>query len=75
MDNNDIEKLRAGAPKIELEDEITQEVNSSFPFLSPEAKEAIINSRLNILNSQKPNLVRVDLGDNSSENFKDDLFE
>ncbi len=77
----EIEKLNTGAPDItkermENEKKIRNEVESDFTTLTPEAREAIIQSRLKILdNPGRPKLIRVDLGENASRKSKDDLFE
>ena len=77
----EIEKLNTGAPDItkermENEKKIRNEVESDFTTLTPEAREAIIQSRLKILdNPSRPKLIRVDLGENASRKSKDDLFE
>lgn len=75
------DRLNTGAPdyskKIEqMEKEIREEVEKDLPNLSPEGREAIIRSRLGILNpSTRPTLVKVDLGGNASKKSKDGLFE
>lgn len=79
--SGEIEKLNAGAPDLrkkqeEQEQQIRREVGSKFPNMSPEAREAIIQSRLKILNNPgRPMLIQEDLGENASKKVKDDLFE
>ncbi|MGZ3747176.1 MAG: hypothetical protein ACXWRE_07400 [Pseudobdellovibrionaceae bacterium] len=81
MSQNEIERIEAGAPDFkrklaEQEQQIRQEVGSAFPEMSPEAQEAIIQSRLKILiNPGRPSLIKVDLGESASKKAKDDLFE
>ncbi len=76
MSQGEIEKQNLGAPKVETEQEIHNEIESAYPFLSPEAKKALIESRLKILsNPIRPELVKADLGKNASKKAKDNLFE
>jgi hypothetical protein len=76
-----IEPLKAGAPKLDIEREkverdIRNEVEKSFSHLPKEVREAIISSRVGILNNPgKPELVKVDLGKDAGRKIKDDLFE
>jgi hypothetical protein len=74
----EIEKYRAGAPQLKKtqEEQIRHEVTTTLPHLGPEAQEAVIQSRLKILhNSDRPELVQVDLSENASRTVKDNLFE
>lgn len=81
MSQGEVEKFEAGAPDLkkkqaEQEQQIRQEVGATFPDMSPEAQEAIIQSRLKILNNHgRPTLIQVDLGEDASKKAKDDLFE
>lgn len=76
MSHGEIEKQNLGAPKLTEEQEIQNEIESQYPFLSPDAKKALIESRLKIIsNPLKPNLVKADLGKDASKKAKDDLFE
>lgn len=81
MSQGEIEKFEAGAPDLqkkqaEQERQIRQEIETSFPDMSPEMQESIIQSRLKILNnSGRPRLVQVDLGKDASKKAKDNLFE
>lgn len=81
MSQSEIEKMNFGAPDYtkkqeELEQSIRKEVESSFPHLPSEMKEAIIISRIKSLNNtEKPNLVKVDLGENAGKKTKEGLFE
>ena len=81
MSQGEIEKIEAGAPDLkkqqsEHEGQIRREVGSEFPDMSPEAQEAIIQSRLKIFNNPgRPTLIQVDLGDSASKKAKDELFE
>jgi hypothetical protein len=76
-----IEPLKAGAPdyskqREEAERKIRLEVELKYPHLPPEAREAIINSRVGILNNPgKPEIEKVDLGKDAGRKVKDDLFE
>lgn len=71
------EKMNAGAPDLKKqEQEIRTEVVRELSNLSPEAQEAVIQSRLKILfNPSRPTLFQVDLGDNASKKNKENLFE
>lgn len=71
------EKMNTGAPDLKKqEQEIRTEVAKELSNLSPEAQEAVIQSRLKILfNPSRPTLFQVDLGDNASKKNKENLFE
>lgn len=71
------EKMNTGAPDLKKqEQEIRTEVAKELSNLSPEAQEAVIQSRLKILfNPSRPSLIQVDLGDNASKKNKENLFE
>jgi len=77
----EIEKRELGARDLvkdreELEKKIRQEVESEFPLMPGAAKDAIIESRLKILEiPQQPILIHGDLGNNTSRRIKDNLFE
>lgn len=78
MANGEIEKQDMGAPKIEpqLEEQIRHEVDQEYPNLTSAEKEAMVRSRLKISSpGARPNLIKVDLGDNASRKIKEDLFE
>jgi hypothetical protein len=75
------EQLNAGAPDYkkkqdEMERQIRQEVEKELGHLSPAARETVIRSRLNIQSDiERPELVKVDLGENAGKKVKDTLFE
>jgi hypothetical protein len=73
----EIEKMNTAAPDLKKqEQEIRSQVATELPNLSPEAQEAVIQSRLKILfNQNRPTLIQVDLGDNASKKNKENLFE
>lgn len=79
--SGEVEKFDAGAPdlrkkQMEQEQQIRREVGSKFPHMNHEAQEAIIQSRLKILNNPgRPTLIQDDLGENASKKVKDNLFE
>jgi hypothetical protein len=81
MSQGEIEKNKASAHDLrkkqaKQEQQIRQEVEAMFPDMGPEAQEAIIQSRLKILNNPgRPTLIQVDLGEGASKKAKDDLFE
>lgn len=58
-----------------IEDQIRQEVDKKYPFLTSEERESIIQSRVKLLNQDRPSLIKVDLGENASKKIKDNLFE
>ncbi len=59
------EKAIFGAPDLErIENELRQAIETELPYLSPEAREAVLQSRLKILsNSPTPQLIKEDLGE------------
>ncbi len=75
----EIEKERhAGAPDLskEWERNIVEQVEKEFPHLTPEAKNAIIESRLKIESTtSRPKLIKDDFGTDASKKIKDNLFE
>ncbi|MGE0526308.1 MAG: hypothetical protein AB7G93_22655 [Bdellovibrionales bacterium] len=78
---DDIERLKAGAEDLlkrrsDLERKIRREVESELGDLDADAQDAVIQSRLKVLeNPGRPKLVQVDLGENAGKNSKKDLFE
>lgn len=76
MSHGEIEKINAGAEDLnQLDQKIQREVEAEFPYLTPEARRAIIRSRLLIISPPAEKPVRVDLGENASKKAKDNLFE
>jgi hypothetical protein len=81
VEPGDIEKIEAGAEDLakqrsDMEQKIRREIDAELGDLDADAKEAVIQSRLKILdNPGRPNLVRADLGENAGRNSKKGLFE
>ena len=81
MNELEKDKLNAGAPDIrkkqdEIERQIREEVERDLSHLTPAAREAVVQSRLEIIiGSDSPKLVKVDLGENAGKKVKDSLFE
>ncbi|MFZ3229832.1 MAG: hypothetical protein WA160_06480 [Pseudobdellovibrio sp.] len=77
MSHGEIEKIKAGAPDLnQIDQKIQNEVEAEFPYLTPEARKAIVESRLQIINGPPTGkLIKGDFGDNASKKVKDDLFE
>jgi hypothetical protein len=61
--------------KERMEEQIRSEIEREMPHLTPEGREAIIRSRLSILDTTRPSLVKVDLGKDAGKKSKDELFE
>ncbi len=79
----DLEKTRlnTGAPDYqkkqeEMERKIREQVENELGHLSPAAREAVIQSRLGILNgTDSAKLIKIDLGENAGKKVKGSLFE
>lgn len=71
------EQASFGAPDLgRLENELRQTIEAELPFLTPEAREAVLQSRLKILSNATPaKLIKVDLGEDASKKVKENLFE
>lgn len=80
MSQSEYEKLDLGAPDLkknweEQEQLIRKEIEEKLHHLTPEAREAIIQSRLSILiNPARPQVPQVDLGEGASKKIKENLF-
>jgi|GEM_PF-3449429 hypothetical protein len=74
------ERLNAGAldyqkQEEEMEQQIREEIEKTLPHLTPEAKEAVLRSRLGIWKgTETTQLVKGDLGKNAGKKIKDSLF-
>jgi hypothetical protein len=76
--DTEIEKERnAGAPDLSRQwENIRDQVEKEFPNLTPEARSAIIESRLKIESGVgRPKLIKDDFGAGASKKIKDNLFE
>lgn len=75
---SDLEKIQAGAAEdlAKVDQKIKDEVDKEFPYLTPQARQAIINSRLEIIKGPPTGqIIKGDFGDNASKKVKGDLFE
>ena len=63
------------APQMDFSAELAQQIVKEFPHLSAEEQSSLVNARLKRLRSVRPQLIKMDLGKDSSKKTKDTLFE
>ena len=75
--HGEIETVKAGASDLnQIDKKIQNEVDAEFPYLTPEVRKAIVESRLQIIKGPPAGkLIKGDFGNNASKKAKDDLFE